>query len=250
MGTPDDDLERRCVEVVARLVARHGWQLIDPTEFAHRTRAMLKEQDGSDVQYAAYGVYNLVLHTACSGSEGVERRERAYGELFRVLYARAWQSYPDVCEDATQLALAEVIARFEYCHEPRAFIPFALRYLMGAARSLRRREGRTSSLEREVGDEGLTLGDTIADGVSIEDETVAREERGALHDFLARYVHDHPRARKQIEAVRLKYLAGLDDERISFELGVSVPNVHVLRSRGLSRLRSEPGWRQNWEDEP
>lgn len=249
MGRPEGDLDQRCAEVVERLLTRHGWRLIDRSEFARRTRAALETHGGDDVQYAAYGAYNLALYTACSGAEGDARREQAYGELFRVLYDRAWKSYPDVCEDATQLALAEVIARFQTCHEPRAFIPFAFRYLMGAARSLRRREGRAVSLEREVGDEGLTLGDTLADPTDIEGDAASREERLELHSFLTHYVRQHPRARKQIDAVRLKYLQGLDDERISAELGVSVPNVHVLRSRGLSRLRSEPGWMQTWESD-
>lgn len=249
MGKPDGELDQRCSEVVERLVTRHGWRLIDRAEFACRTRAALEEHGGEDVLYAAYGAYNLALYRACSGAEGAERREQAYGELFRVLYDRAWKSYPDVCEDATQLALAEVIGRFQSCHEPRAFIPFAFRYLMGAARSLRRREGRATSLEREVGEEGLTLGDTLAAPTDIEHEAVEREQRLALHSFLAHYVRKHPRARKQIDAVRLKFLLGLDDERISAELGVSVSNVHVLRSRGLSRLRSEPGWRQTWESD-
>ncbi|HMQ29913.1 MAG TPA: sigma-70 family RNA polymerase sigma factor [Chloroflexaceae bacterium] len=247
MARPDPDLEQRCAEIAARLIARHGWRLIEEAEFARRIVAAQAELGDADLQYTAYGVYNSALYLACAGAEGAERREQAYGELFRMLYERAWKSYPDVCADATQLALVEVIARFGACHEPRAFIPFAFRYLMGAARTLRRREGRATSLEREVGDEGLTLGDTIADSTDIEGEAVAREQRGALHRFLARYIVSNPRARKQIDAVRLKYLAGLDDERISRELGVSVPSVHVLRSRGLTRLRSAPGWRQYWE---
>lgn len=244
-----EEHEQRCAEVVDRLSARHGWKLLGRTEFLQRTMAALAEQPAADVQYVAYGVYNLALYGACSGREGPDRREQAYGELFRVLYERAWKCYSDVSEDATQLALTEVIARFAACNEPRAFIPFALKYLMGAARTLRRREGRTTSLEREVGDEGLTLGDTIADETNIEERTVVNEVRHELHHFLARYVRENPRARKQIDAVRLKFLLGLDDERISDELGVSVPNVHVLRSRGLSRLRGDPGWLQVWERE-
>jgi RNA polymerase sigma factor (sigma-70 family) len=247
MVRPDEDLDQRCAEVTDRLMARHAWQLIDRAEFARRTRAAMAEQVDGDLQYVAYGVYNLALYDACSGVNGPDARERGYTELYRLLYERAWRSYNDVCEDATQQAITEVITRFESCREPRAFIFFALQYLMGAARSLRRRSGRTESLEREVGDEGLTLGDTVADQLSIEDEAVTREQRLALHSFLARYVCEYPRARKQIDAVRLKYLVGLDDERISRELGVSVPNVHVLRSRGLSRLRSAPGWSQTWE---
>ncbi len=247
MARPDEDHEQRCAEMARRLIARHHWRLIEEAEFARQIAAAREAQGSAELQYVAYGVYNAVLHRACSGAEGAERREQAYGELFRMLYERAWRSYPDVCADATQLALVEVIARFDACHEPRAFIPFAFRYLMGAARNLRRREGRATSLEREVGDEGLTLGDTIADSTDIEDEAAAHEQRVALHRFLAHYVVRHPRARKQIDAVRLKYLAGLDDEHISRALGVSVPSVHVLRSRGLTRLRSAPGWRQYWE---
>lgn len=244
------ELDRLCREMVERLQLRHGWRLLDRAEFVRRTRAALAEQADLEVQYAAYGVYNLALYTACSGCEGAERREQAYGELLRVLYERACHSYPDVCQDATQQALTEVVARFDACREPRAFIFFALQRLMGAARSLRRREGRAGSLERAVGAEGLTLGDTIADTTDIEEQAVAEEQHTALRRFLAHYVSANPRARKQIDAVRLKFLAGLDDERISHELGVSVANVHVLRSRGLRRLRDEPDWLLGWEHEP
>lgn len=248
MGSQDGDLDQRCVEVVDRLLAQYGWRLIDRDEFIHRTRATLAEQDTTE-RYAAYGVYNQCLYIACSGAEGADRRELAFAELRHVLYRQALKSYPDVYEDATQLAITEVLMRFTACNEPRAFIPFALKYLMGAARSLRRREGRTVSLERKVGEDDLSLGDILADDSNIEEAAVAREQRLDLHRFLATYVREHPRARKQIDAVRLKYICGLDDEHISRRLGVSVPGVHVLRSRGLSRLRSAPGWQQIWEGE-
>lgn len=249
MSSLDGDLDQRCAEVVERLIARHDWRLIDRSEFIRRTRAALADLGSADLQYIAYGVYNLALYQACSGAEGAQRRERAYEELFRVLYARAWRSYYDVCEDATQLAITDVIINFENCYEPRAFIPFAFRYLMGAARRIRRQAARDSSLEREVGEEGLTLGETLVATADIEAEAVAREQREALRRFLAEYVARHPRARNQIEAVRLKFLEGLDDQRISQELGVSVANVHVLRSRGLARLREAPGWQPIWEQE-
>lgn len=245
MGNQEGDIEQRCAAVVDQLLAQYGWRLLERDEFVHRTCTMLAEQDTTE-RYAAYGVYNQCLYRACSGAEGAERREHAFGELRQVLYRQALKSYPDVYEDATQLALAEVLMRFAACHEPRAFIPFALKYLMGAARTLRRREGRTVSLERKVGDDDLSLGDTIADESNIEETAAAHEERLTLHRFLARYMDQHPRARKQIDAVRLKYIYGYDDEAISRLLGVSVPGVHVLRSRGLSRLRSDPGWQQTW----
>lgn len=245
----DEDLDQRCAAVVARLLSRHGWQLIEQGAFVRRTCAALEEAPGLDPQFAAYGVYNQALHRACSGAEGPDRRDLAYRELYRTLYERAWHSYRDLCEDATQLALVEVIARFEACRNPRAFIPFALLHLMGAARTLRRQERRAESLERSIGVEGRPLGDSLADATLIEETLVVEEEREAIEAFLARYVRQNPRSRKQIDAVRLKYLGGMDDERISKELGVSIENVYVLRSRGLSRLRNVPGWRQIWEDE-
>ncbi|NTU83953.1 MAG: sigma-70 family RNA polymerase sigma factor [Chloroflexales bacterium] len=247
MDRPDGDLDQRCAETVERLLARHGWRLLDQAEFVSRTRLALASQAGIEVHFAAFGVYNLALYRACSGVEGDDRRELAYGELFRVLYERAWHAYPTICEDATQQALAQIISRFEACREPRAFIPFALQHLMGAARELRRRARPAHSLEREVGEEGIPLGDRLPSADDIEAGAIAREQREHLHSFLARYVRDHPRAQKQIDAVRLKFLAGLDDEHISRALGVSVQNVHVLRSRGLRRLRDEPGWHDSWE---
>jgi RNA polymerase sigma factor (sigma-70 family) len=247
MDRSDAVLDQYCDETVERLLARHGWSLLDRAEFVRRTRTILADQADLDVQFVAFGVYNLALYQACSGAEGEYRRERAYRELFRVLYDRASRAYPEICDDVTQQALVQIIVRFGACREPRAFIPFALQHLMGAAREQRRRMRPTRSLEREVGDDGASLADYLPAEDNIEVEFVAREQRERLHSFLTRYVHDHPRAQKQIDAVRLKFLAGLDDEHISSTLGVSVQNVHVLRSRGLRRLRDDPGWCALWE---
>lgn len=246
MDGTDGDLEKRCAEIVRRLLTRHDWRLLDYAEFLRRTIDALATQAQADVQFAAFGVYNLALYQACSGSEGDDRRERGFVELFQVVYDRAWHAYPEICDDATQQALAQVIARFATCREPRAFIPFTLQHLMGAARELRRRARPARSLEREVGDDDLSLAERLSAPDDIEAEAVAREERERLHAFLSSYVRNHPRAQKQIDAVRLKFLAGLDDELISRTLGVSVQNVHVLRSRGLRRLRDDPGWREGW----
>jgi len=49
-----------------------------------------------------------------------------------------------------------------------------------------------------------------------------------------------PQARNQLQAVFLKFLFGYSDEEIAVTLGTDVPNVHVLRSRGLKRLRGDP----------
>lgn len=242
-------LPQRCAAEIDRLLARHHWRLLERAEFLRRTMAACAEVEQPDVKFVARGVYNLAMYEACAGSQGAERRELAYTELFRMLYERAWQHYPEIAEDAAQEALAQTIARFAACREPRAFVPFAFQQLMSAARMLRRRARPAESLERAVCEDGTPLGETIATPAILEDDVLASLDRAQIIALLERYQRQHPRAARQIDAVRLKYLAGLDDATISEELGVPVKSVYELRSRGLRRLREDGNWYGVWGDE-
>src|SRR5262245_31105881 len=82
---------RLCAQAVDGLLARHDWQLLDRAEFVRRAHEHLRGGAASDAQRAATHAYSLALHSACSGAEGRERQNNAYGELFRYLYDIALQ---------------------------------------------------------------------------------------------------------------------------------------------------------------
>ena len=251
MSGDDIDLEQQCGGIVDRLIARYRWGLLDRDEFAGRTIVAARSSPNVDVQLIAFGIYNQALHRACSGAEGSARWERAYTELFMMLCDRARPRYPDVWEDAVQAAIESTCTSFERCIEPRAFSTFAWQYFLNAARSLqphlRRKDKQLPlSLERSIGQaDEQAFGDTLPDpNANIVELLLAREQHAEVRRILDLIEQEHQRAKKQIAAVRLKYLDGKDDHAIGDLLGVPVERVHELRSRGLKRLRQDPRLRQ------
>src|SRR3712207_2084878 len=98
MNTSDAHQDRRCREVIDRLRARYGWELLAREEFVRRTIAAAQEKPATGLDYLAFGVYNQVLYDACSGAEGPARWEQGYTELFAMLCDRARHTYPDIWE--------------------------------------------------------------------------------------------------------------------------------------------------------
>jgi RNA polymerase sigma factor (sigma-70 family) len=246
MDVSDTARDRRCREVIDRLLARYGWELLDRESFAQRTIVAAQANPAIDVAYLAFGVYNQALYNACSGNEGPFRWEQGYKEIFEMLCDRARRIYPDVWEDAVQAALEMICQRFERCIVPHAFFQFAWGHVQNAARSQRsylRRGNHQSdlSLERSIGDDEVTLADSLTDPhADFEMRILSDEQRTELHAILAAFTREHPRARNQLIAVRLKFLDDKDDETIGQILGVPVKRVHELRSLGLKKLRADP----------
>ncbi len=94
---------------VDTLLARHGWELLDRDTFVRRTIEVLREGEALEPTRAATHVYSLVLYHACSGEEGEQRQDTAYRELFYYLERSAHHRYPDVYDDATQLAIERIL---------------------------------------------------------------------------------------------------------------------------------------------
>lgn len=242
---PDAELEQRCAMLVDRLRSRHGWALIERAEFVARVLRAAHGQPGVALPYLAFGVYNHALYAACSGAEGHERQDQGYAELFRTLSAAARQRFPDVAEEAAQLAVEHTYTRIARCAEPRAFFTFAWQQLLSAARGLRRREQRRAlSLQRVVGEDETRLGDLLEDPrADLVAQLLTDELCAELRAVLAEIARASPRAARQIAAVRLKYIEGMEDQSIAAALGVPVKRVHELRSLGLKKLRADPRWR-------
>jgi len=223
--------ERMCAQAADALVARHGWQLLDRAEFARRALEHLRSGVAADARRAATYAYSLALHAACSGSEGRERQNHAYAELFRYLYDSALHRYPGIHEEVAQRALAQVFASFGRCRQPGAFLAFAFQHLLDAARSLRREHAGTLAEQADAGQPDPS------------DMVIAGELRARFEQLAAEFLRRHPRAARQFAALRLKFIDGLDDPTIAGQLGKSVQNVYVLRARAIEKLRAEPAWR-------
>jgi RNA polymerase sigma factor (sigma-70 family) len=238
-------MERMCAEAVDRLLARHSWQLLDRAEFARRALTHLRGGAASDARRAATHAYSLTLHAACSGGDGVERQNRAYTELFRYLYDIALQRYPSAHEEIAQQALAHIYTTFERCRQPGAFLAFAIQQLLDTARSLRREQPPLRSLAAPSSVAEVELGELLPDERQTDpsDAVIAGELQARFAQLATEFLRVHPRAARQFDALRLKFIDGLDDQTIAKQLGNSVRNVYVLRARAIEKLRAEPAWR-------
>jgi RNA polymerase sigma factor (sigma-70 family) len=227
-------------------MARFGWQLLNLDDFAQRTYEHLCAGTVADALRGATYTYSQALYRACSGAEGAQRQNLGYTELFHYLYDHARWRYADVCEDATQAALERVFTSYERCRQPGAFFAFALQHLMDAAKVLRRQEDKHQrSLAAPLGEGEETLGEVLADPQEEDPaaQLIAQEQDQRLVQVAAEFVRAHPRAGKQLAALWLKHMEGLEEAAISRQLGKPIKSIYVLRSRAIAKLQDEAGWR-------
>jgi RNA polymerase sigma factor (sigma-70 family) len=236
---PDD----QCRDVAAGLLARHGWQLLSREQLASETHELACRASRSSRPRAALAAYSRVLHMACSGALGSDRRDLAYVELWRYLRGCAARRFADGGEDVAQSALERTLASFHRCRRPNAFLAFALQQLSDAARTLRRQQrGAIASLDVPADDQEDALAERLRDPRQVDPEliVVAREDRGRLDRIRDRFLERNPRAGQQLAAVWLKYVEELDESAISQHLGKPVGSLYVLRSRALTKLQMDP----------
>ena len=126
------------------------------------------------------------------------------------------------------------------CRDSAAFLKFAIYQLLTAFHRLtpRREEPSLEGL-LEAPDEVEAAVELPGDGSDPEAEVEERQTAAGFLQWLRGVIEANPRARNQLLAVAMKYLEGWDDEEIAGALGTTVANVHVLRSRGLEKLRAE-----------
>jgi RNA polymerase sigma factor (sigma-70 family) len=222
-------------QAVIQLSQRYDWQLLNHSDFVRQTLEQLLAGNASDVHRAVLLVYSHTLYQACSGNEGNERQNRAYTELFHYLYDCACSRQFDQAEELTQQAITKVFENYHTCRQPGAFLAFAMQQLFGVVRVQRREQARTTPLAEPAGEQD--------EGSPDPSEQVIKEE---LHSrFLAladEFLQKHPRAHRQFDALRLKFIEGYSDTTIAQLLDVSVDHVYVLRNRAMSKLRAEEQW--------
>jgi RNA polymerase sigma factor (sigma-70 family) len=261
--------------VVTRIVQKGAWQLLSVEELVTLVcRRMASNgaptepsapQSDQQIAYLVYGEYGRCLHAAAQGNApgasgraaAVRRRqERAYTELgiylTKLLRSRGYA--PDQVEEAVQDALVRIHSKLGDCREPTAFLHWCWLQLHDALRrDLRRQDGKGEDPEAALrGSAGVGRMDVMdEDGDATADrkdphapDPQLRAICAALWRHFLEHIHnlcsgEAQRAAKQFAAVLLKFLGGQTDEEIAEQLGITVANVHVLRARGLKRLKGD-----------
>jgi RNA polymerase sigma factor (sigma-70 family) len=217
------------VQAAARLIANYGWELVTAWELGQAAAVRLQTANPTprEINVACLTAYSARLYQACS--EPGEAREKAYTDLYRYLMRLALKSGPpEMAEDAAQEALSRLPVRLAYCRGPETFLSFAAFELLHALDRLRPPKGEQPPED---------MPDIVDGAPTPEQEAVTAAEAGAVLECLRRLAQSNPRASKQLAAVLMKYYDGLDDREIAEQLGTTVAHVHVLRSRGLAKLR-------------
>jgi DNA-directed RNA polymerase specialized sigma24 family protein len=212
---------------------------VDRAELARRGAVHVQAGQADTPHRGVLLAYSHALHRACSAADGVAAQNAGYTELHRYLFEVAVWRYPDVGEEAAQSALVYVYTSFGRCRQPGAFLAFALQHLLNAARTARRQGDRTSwplTSAEESGQSSTADPDPAA-------APIIAELRERLTHLTAAFLRRHPRAGRQLAALRMKYVDGLDEQAISQALGVPARTLYVLRSRAAAKLRAEPEWR-------
>lgn len=240
---------------VTQVVERHDWQLLPAAALARAVEKRLASSADAaadsasapvfteeDVTKMATNLYCERWHAACADPQ---LRHRAYTELAHYLYDRARAKYRDaeMAHEITHDAIILVYEQLDKCQNPGAFMAFALLKLWNAATTYFRRrdrqQTRTTALITEVDEE---LGRAPMDQSTPLPDTqiLDQEEATSLLTRINELVQQSPRASKQFQSVLYKFFYGYSDDEIAEVLETDVANVHVLRSRGLKRLRGDP----------
>lgn len=234
-------------QLIRHLLHKHGWQLLDEADLIQRLQARAATDavgldDPVALNKLAVNLYCETWHAACN-SDGA-RRHRAYTELSHYLYDHALPKYrdPDLAHEITQDALILVHEQLVNCQNPGAFMAFALLKLWNAATAYFRRRDRQAAHITDLIDAEDEDAREPADLTTPTPEAsaLATEVKTTLLQRISELVQSAPRAEKQFKAVLFKFLYSYSDEEIAVALATDVANVHVLRARGLKRLRDDP----------
>jgi DNA-directed RNA polymerase specialized sigma24 family protein len=237
---PDGDNQAAYATVVDALRRRYDWRLIDREAFIAGLGPHAAAGEFRDLNAAAFNLYTLALHRACSGAEGAERQEIAYGELGRLLYDIASRRFGERSPGIVDETLGDIFEHFAACRKPGAFVAFAKQRLRNHLK--RRWSDRLVSLDELDGSSGEGEGGDELDRV------LTRELRERVAEARRLFLDRHKGARLQFEAVWMKFVLDLDDATIASRLGKEPQQVYVLRSRGLKKLRCDPAWRALADD--
>lgn len=219
-----------------RLIARFGWALLPADELADLALAAASPPPDNLDQFVTTQ-YTIALYQACRAAPHSEQAERAYTDLFRYLYRVAFNRWHEIAEDVAQQALLLVYEQIDRCHEPRAFLSFAMFKLLHAAQQQRALIPSGTRLD----DPGVTQ----AAPPDAEPAALAHEQADMLIAAIGRLPDQHKR-----DVIVLRFFGELSDEEIGRQLRITANNVRVQRFHALKRLRADPALRQYFEAQP
>lgn len=248
MASVGNEATLLCQAVARRLMADNDWRLIGETVFVEAVLAHVPADQALDPQqirrWCISAYCSQALYPACLGALGPDSQRRAFEELAGYLERIARRRWPDVAQEAVQTGLVMIYEKVRLCRTPEAFLAFAIQQVWDAAKKHMRVGQRAVSLE-----EWQTQLD--ADGEAADRDIAAAGDEGleavTLDADLRRQVaarirvawQGHPRARRQLEAVWLRYLHELSNEEVARVLETTPQNVSVLINRGLEKLRED-----------
>lgn len=254
-----EDLVRR---VVAEMVGKWRWQLAAIEELVGpvcRNRPA-GELTVKQIEYLVRGEYGRCLYAAAlDDASGRNKRnaavhsrqERAYTEIgfYLTILARAKGYGADDVQETVQSALVKIHSRIAACKNPAAFLHWCWLQLWDMLPSSSADSGRFRSEDSQAGSDADAGAEPGAEKAQdLVDQNAADPEHRALCVALWRQFLDRVavlcagearRASKQVSAVLLKFLGGLSDAEIAARLETTTANVHVLRARGIERLRGD-----------
>lgn len=247
--TPNDDaLWRECQVAARRVLANHGWGLVDDeAAFVAEVIALVRDMPGRAgdslarrAERAAIHAYCPRLYEVCRAGHG-QRAVQAFDELGRYLHAvaRSRSRDPQRAQDAAQRALEIVWRHLDDVRDPEAFLGYARVVLlreMGPHGASRPESLRFVPLRGDdaVEEEGIVLPDPHTA------EAAARAERAAADPALRAALRDCLRSAAQREVIERLFLAEESVTSVADALQTTPANVWVLKSRALSRLRQCP----------
>jgi DNA-directed RNA polymerase specialized sigma24 family protein len=208
-----------CQAAVRQLINDFNWQLLPEEEFVARSAKTLAENPAMTPIQACLNVYSRQSYDDC---QDVRRQEQAYRELDYYLRRIACRRRPNLAEDATQEALRLVFEQIDTCRNPGAFLRFAQFKLLQAIK---------------IVDPSPHPPPPLPPQLSTEDIVLSSEKTEDLWRCIRHVWETRPRARDQLRVVLWKYIEELSDEEIATQLNKTSAQVHVLRSRGMKKLR-------------
>ena len=175
---PSDRARAACRSVVSALMARGAWAAVSEDELVDRvwSTAFPDASPATFDRLAKYH-YSALLYVACFQKADAQRREVAFGDLFRFLYRAAYHRWPELAEDATQRALVLVYEQIDRCREPGTFLAFALNKLRHAFQQ-EQRARKTS--DASIDEEEIALVLTDAEPGALEQRLLSEESTSAL----------------------------------------------------------------------
>ena len=257
-----DEWTGLCWQFVPRILRQRDWQLVSEDELPRFVRDVGQVLSDGTIHPAPGAtpeatVNRATIHRYChelyraSGEAGSARQRRAFVEIGRHAQGVAYrfEQNPDVAQQCAQHAVEIVWEKREQVRQPGSFLRWietiVFREIKGYWRNQQcQREVSMSELALPEGredDEGAIqhFWDALSSLPPPEDELVARELREELWAGVRRALADNPR----YEAVIVGYFYyGLPLPTLAGMLQTPVRNVYVLKSRALSRLRTNEGF--------